>query len=285
MSDGNQRSDLKTNQKTFNDNVFQKRLDERKDVLFQKYMNLYHDEEKYNQLIDMIFKCYNERSKELKKLDEERLNDPGWYHKNDMIYYLIYVENFAGTLKGIESKLDYLEKLKVKVIHLMPILDAPKGKNDGGFAVSDFKKIRSNLGTIDDLKSLIREVHKRKMSLMMEYVVNLTSDEHKWAKKAKENQEEYQKRYHFYDNWTIPNEYEASIGKFFLNSKGSFKWVPECGKIVMTMFNDYQWDLNYSNPVVFNKIVLKILYFANVGFDILSMSGINSLWKKKNIIF
>ena len=76
---------------------------------------------------------------------------------------MFYIDNFAGNMKGVESKLDYLEKSNVNYIHLMPFLDTVEGRSDGGYAVADFRKVKEKLGTMEDLESLTAACHKKDM--------------------------------------------------------------------------------------------------------------------------
>ena len=108
----------------------------------------------FEELCGQMHRFYTERRKGLKTLDREREANPDWYKKNDMMGMMLYVDNFAGNLKGVESKLDYLEESGVNYVHLMPLLETPKGRSDGGYAVSNFRKVQPELGTMDDLEDL-----------------------------------------------------------------------------------------------------------------------------------
>ena len=99
---------------------------------------------RYSGLLEKMSFRFNEREDELKKLDEERLCNKDWYKGNSIVGMMLYTEAFAGNLKGVRKKLDYIEECKVNYIHLMPLLDTPKTKNDGGYAVSDFRKVRED---------------------------------------------------------------------------------------------------------------------------------------------
>ena len=267
--------------KEYNDPVFSQRLFERDEELFNGFMSLYHNEQMYENLIDRLFTFYQERSSKLKDLDNVKLKNPGWFHSNDMVSYQIYVEKFAGNLKNIESKLDYLENLKIKMLFMMPVLKSPNGKSDGGFAVSDYHSIQPELGTMNDLEHLFDELHKRKIWGMIDVATNHTSDEHEWAKRAKAGEKEYQDRYYFYDNWLTPNEFEQTMTEIFPETApGNFTWVPECKKIVLTTFYPYQWDLNYRNPIVFQEIVCNLLFLANKGVDAMFFDSQDYVWKE-----
>ena len=84
--------------------------------------------------------------------------------------------------KGVKEKLDYVQESNVNYLHLMPLLESPEGKSDGSYAVSDFRKVQPELGTMEDLESLADECRKKGISLCMDFVMNHTSEEHEWAK-------------------------------------------------------------------------------------------------------
>ena len=185
---------------------------------------------------------------------KKREADPNWYKKNDMLGMMFYIDNFAGNMKGVQGKLDYLEKNNVNYIHLMPFLDTPKGRSDGGYAVADFRKVQENLGSMEDLENLTNACHEKGISVCMDFVMNHTSEDHEWAKKARQGDGEYMSRYFFFDNAVIPSEYEKTVPQVFpTTAPGNFTWLPEIGHYVMTTFYPYQWDLNYWNPVVMNN--------------------------------
>lgn len=267
----------------FKDEIFQKRLSEKYNELYELYNEIYHDDEMFNSFIGIIFDFYQKRSDSFKKLDLKRLEDPKWFCKNYSIGVQIITEKFAGNLKGIETKLDYLQKLGVKFVYALPFLDTPNGKSDGGFAVSNYRKVKEDLGTIEDLKHLINSLHERDMCFCMNFIINHTSDEHEWAKRAKNGEIEYQNRYYFYDSWYIPNQFDSygTIGHFFGDvAPDNFTYVPECQKIVMTTFYPFQWDVNFTNPIVFNETLSNILFLLNLGVDFLLFNGSPCIWKK-----
>lgn len=208
--------------KNYDDAIFQKRISERYEELYFYYNSIYHNDQMFNSLIDTIYDFYQKRPETLKKLDIERLKNPKWFCQNDSIGAQIYTEKFANNLQRVESKLDYLQKLGVKFVYGLPFLDSPPGKSGGGFAVSNYRKIREDLGTIENLKHLINSLHDRKMCFCMNFIINHTSDEHEWAQRAKKGEIEYQNRYYFYDSWYIPNKFDSlhqTISPLFMNAK------------------------------------------------------------------
>lgn len=272
---------MKQREKT--DKIFQDRMAKKTDELRWLYMELYGNDSMFFELCDQLHRFYEERSSTLKALDRKREADPGWYKKNDMLGMMFYIDNFAGNMKGVESKLDYLEKNNVNYIHLMPFLDTPKGRSDGGYAVADFRKVQENLGTMDDLEELAGACHKKGISLCMDFVMNHTSEDHEWAKKARQGDGEYMSRYFFYDNSYIPSLYEKTVPQVFpTTAPGNFTWLPEIGHYVMTTFYPYQWDLNYGNPRVFNEMMYNFLFLANKGIDVIRIDAVPYIWKELN---
>ena len=263
--------------------IFQKRLEKHHDELRWLYMELYGNDSMFAELCDNLYRFYVERDKSLKALDTEREAHSDWYKQNDMLGMMFYIDNFAGNMKGVESKLDYIEKCNVNYIHLMPFLDTPKGRSDGGYAVSDFRKVQENLGTMEDLESLTAACHKKGINVCMDFVMNHTSEDHEWAKKARQGDGEYMSRYFFYDNAYVPSLYEKTVPQVFpTTAPGNFTWLPDAEQFVMTTFYPYQWDLNYKNPRVFNEMMYNFLYLANRGIDIIRIDAVPYIWKELN---
>ena len=261
--------------------IFEERLHRHHDELRWLYMELYENDSMFAELCDQMYQFYMERNDELKKLDTNREKDKEWYKKNDMLGMMFYIDNFAGNMKGVESKLDYIEQSNVNYIHLMPFLDTPKGRSDGGYAVSDFRKVQEKLGSMEDLDNLTAACHKKGINVCMDFVMNHTSEDHEWAKKARQGNGEYMSRYFFFDNEEIPAQYERTVPQVFpTTAPGNFTWLEEIGHYVMTTFYPYQWDLNYGNPRVFNDMMYHFLYLANRGIDIIRIDAVPYIWKE-----
>ena len=260
---------------------FDERFRQRRDELKQLFEELYgNDIQGYDYLCKVISDYYGDRSEVLKTRDREREENPDWYRGNDIVGMMLYVDNFADNLKGVIDKLDYFTECGVNYIHLMPHLESPKENSDGGYAVSDFRKVQPQLGTMDDLRKLTALCHKQGISCCMDFVMNHTSDEHRWAKAALEGDETKQGYYFFYDNWDIPNYFESTVPQVFpTTAPGNFTQL-ENGKIVMTTFYPYQWDLNYANPMVFNDMTANMLFLANAGIDVIRLDAVPYIWKE-----
>ena len=261
--------------------IFEQRIEKHQDELRWLYMELYGNDAMYAELCEQMHDYYSKRSTELRKRDIKKEKNPDWFKEKEMLGMMLYIDNFAGDLKGVERKLSYLKECNVNCIHLMPFLDTPKGKSDGGYAVADFRKVRPDLGTMKDLARLTEKCHENDMNVCMDFVMNHTSEEHEWAKRARAGEGEYMSRYFFYDNGDIPARYEETVPQVFpTTAPGNFTWLPEIGHYVLTTFYPYQWDLNYRNPRVFNEMMYNFLFLANQGMDIIRIDAVPYIWKE-----
>ncbi len=261
--------------------IFRERLSKYEDELKWLYNELYYnDEQAYNYFISMLSEFYEKRSKQLKEWDKKKEENPGWYTGCDMFGVLMYTNCFGQTLEGVRSHLDYVESCGVNYIHLMPLLECPKDRSDGGYAVSNFRRVQPELGTMDDLAGLASDCHERGISVCLDFVMNHTSEDHEWAVRARRGEREFQERYFFFDDWNEPNDYEETVPQVFpQTAPGNFIWCHEAGKVVMTTFYPYQWDLNYRNPTVFNDMTANMLFLCNQGVDIIRLDAVPYIWK------
>ena len=133
---------------------------------------------------------------------------------------------------------------------------------------------------MEDLAVLSGECHTLGISVCLDFVMNHTSEDHEWARRARAGEKEYQDRYFFFDNWEIPNRFEETVPQVFpQTAPGNFSWCDEAQKVVMTTFYPYQWDLNYRNPVVFNDMTENMLFLCNQGVDIVRLDATPYIWK------
>ncbi|MCC8103511.1 MAG: alpha-amylase family protein [Clostridiales bacterium] len=265
--------------------LFDRRLQKHRYELRWLYMELYDNGSMFTELCDRMEQFYLERDAKLRDRDHVREAEAeagsAWYKGNDLLGMMLYVDNFAGTLKGVEERLDYIQKCNVNVLHLMPFLKTEKGKSDGGYAVSDFRRVNDELGTMEDLAHLANTCHENGINVCMDFVMNHTSECHEWARRARAGEGEYMSRYFFYENETIPRQFEQTVPQVFpTTAPGNFTWLPQIGHYVMTTFYPYQWDLNYRNPRVFNEMMYNFLYLANQGIDIFRIDAVPYIWKE-----
>lgn len=222
-----------------------------------------------------------ERPGELKALDAMREADPRWYQSSRMVGAMCYVDLFAGDLNKVREHIPYLTELGITYLHLMPVFRTPKGDNDGGYAVSSYREVHPALGDMEELARLATELRHHGISLVLDFIFNHTSDEHEWAQRAMAGEEEYQDYYRMFPDREMPDAYERSMGEIFPEDHpGAFTYVNRIKKWVWTTFNTFQWDLNYENPDVFNRMLEEMLFLANRGVEILRLDAVAFLWKR-----
>ena len=262
--------------------IFSQRMEPRYEELKQLYDEIYPgDAEAFAYFCGMLKKCLYNRKASLQILDAQRLAEPEWFRSNKLMGMMLYVNAFAGNLRGVQKKLPYLSECGVNYLHLMPLLESPKDRSDGGYAVSNFRRVQPELGTMEDLETLADQCREKGISLCLDFVMNHTSEDHAWAKAARAGDEVARSRYFFYDNWDVPNRYEQTVPQVFpTTAPGNFTWLEDCRQVVMTTFYPYQWDLNYANPMVFNDMVENMLFLANRGINVIRLDAVPYIWKE-----
>jgi len=265
--------------------AFEERLANNFPRLFRNLHDLYGDMYDFFYHVESILvsaaQMWLDRPNELKALDALREHDPQWFQSNRMLGAMCYVDLFAGDLKGLIKKIPYLSELGVTYLHLMPLFKSPSGDNDGGYAVTSYREVDVDLGVMEDLEELATELRYRGISLVVDFVFNHTSDEHVWAQKALNGDTDFQEYYRMYPDRKMPDAYEASIAAVFPDEiPGCFSYRTRIRKWVWTSFYNFQWDLNYGNPAVFNGMVEEMLFLANRGVEILRLDAIAFIWKQ-----
>ena len=202
----------------------------------------------------------------------------------ECVVYQIYPRSFKdsngdgiGDLKGIIEKLDYLNYLGIDVIWLSPVYKSPN--DDNGYDISDYQNIMDEFGTMKDFDELLRECHKRNIKIMMDLVVNHTSDEHSWfmeSKKSKNN--EYRDYYVWKEgiNGQPPNNW----GSVF--SGPAWQYDEETQMYYLHLFSKKQPDLNWENPKLRNEIYSMMKWWLDKGVDGFRMDVINFISKDQN---
>ena len=266
-------------------NHFQNRLYREWERLFQYLHQLYGWQYDFfytlELVLDMMIRYWLERPESLHRLDEQRETDPLWYLSEKTIGIVLYVDLFSRNLAGLWNHIPYFEKLGINYLHLMPIFSVPRGENDGGYAVNDYRMVNPDLGTMTELAQLASALRERGISLVLDFVFNHTSDEHAWARKAKSGDPEYMNYYLMFTDRTLVDRFQESLRDIFPTiRKGSFTWNPELERWIWTTFNSYQWDLNYSNADVFRAMAEEMLFLANQGVEILRLDAVAFIWKR-----
>jgi len=247
------------------------------------YQTLYpeHKPEDIVNLIDTLHLAYLERRESLRALDRKREKQPDWYLEQDWVATMFYTDRWAGNLSGIPERIGYLQEAGINYIHLMPLLETREGKNDGGYAVQNFRQVNSALGSIESLKEVLDHLHASDMVVALDFVMNHTAKEHVWAQSVQAGETHFRDYYLLFPDRTLPDLYEKSLPEVFPDfAPGNFSFVPEINQWVWTTFNDFQWDLNYRNPDVFRAMLAEMLFLANLGADVLRLDAVPFLWKE-----
>ncbi len=265
--------------------TFSHRLESNFQQLFVLLLSLYQDQyDFFYHLEDLAYRLAESwiaRPEDLKVLDAAREGNPGWFQSNKMLGGVCYVDLFAGDLTGLRSKIPYFKELGLSYLHLMPIFRSPEGENDGGYAVSSYRQVNPKLGSMEQLAELSAELRQAGISLVMDLVFNHTSDEHQWALQARAGDPDFQDYYRIFPDRAMPDAYEAHLREIFPDEHpGAFTFRPELKKWVWTTFHAYQWDLNYANPVVFNRMAEEMLFLANQGAEVLRLDAVAFIWKE-----
>ncbi|MFP4644036.1 MAG: alpha-amylase family protein [Spirochaetales bacterium] len=271
---------------------FQRRFDEHFAELYSLYRELYGSRPdcivQLQELVNTLAEYDAVREADLKSRDthdeRQRAADTEglpWYQRRDAVGAMCYADRFAGTIRGIDEKLAYLEELGITYLHIMPPFLCPETRNDGGYAVSSYRDLRPDLGTIEDIDWLSRRLHDRGIRMVLDFVFNHTSDEHEWAQAARRGDPRYLNHYFVFPDRRMPDRYNATLREIFPERKrGSFIYDGELDGWVWSTFNPYQWDLNYSNPQVLTDMVGEMLALANRGVDVLRLDALAFTWKE-----
>ena len=267
---------------TMMENEFSARFSRYESELRWLYMNLYHSESRgWQQFIAMLRQMYDARPEKLRERDRVREANPEWYRRRDLNAVQLYTARFADNFAGLEQRLDYLQEIGVTCLSLMPVMQTPAGRSDGGFAVSDHRQTRPDLGTMEDFRHAADVCHERGMLISTDFTLNHISDEHEWARRARAGEQEYQERFFMYDTRDIPNRFELTVPQAFPTSApGNFTWDEVSQKVVLTTFYSYQWDLDYHNHHVLNDMIENLLFLTNCGVDMVRLGSLPIIWKE-----
>ncbi len=225
--------------------------------------------------------AFVQRPEELRLLDLRRLVEPDWFQSPQMLGYACYAERFGGDLRGVAERVPYLAELGVTYLHLMPLLQPRPRPNDGGYAVMDYRAVRDDLGTMDDLAALAGVLRASGIALTLDLVLNHVAAEHEWARKARAGDAHYRAYFHVHPDRSVPDAHERTLPEVFPDfAPGSFTWDDDLQGWVWTTFNSWQWDLAWHNPDVFAEFAEIICFLGNQGVECLRLDAIAFLWKR-----
>ena len=264
--------------------AFEARLDAAFPELCEHLASVYGEREDFlDQLVEIVkltARSWRERPADLKRLDAAREADPLWFQSNKMVGGVCYVDRYAGDLEGVRAQIPYFRELGLTYLHLMPLFACPAVNSDGGYAVSSYRDVRADLGTMADLRALAAELRANGVSLVVDFIFNHTSNEHEWARRAAAGERAFEDYYWVFPNRKMPDAYERTTREIFPDDHpGSFVQLAD-GRWIWATFYSFQWDLNYSNPEVFRAMAGEMLFLANLGVDFLRMDAVAFIWKK-----
>ncbi|TWT76115.1 Amylosucrase [Posidoniimonas polymericola] len=264
---------------------FEHRLAEHWPLLFKLLYRLYGGRYDFFYHVEQVLltaaRAWADRSERLKKTDQMRANNPEWFLSEKIVGGAIYVDLFSENLSRLRDQVGYFKELGLTYLHLMPLFAVRPGDNDGGYAISNYRSVDPRLGTIDDLRLLAEDLHEKGILLVLDFVFNHTADDHEWAQLAQAGSREHQEFYYIFPDRTEPDRYEHTLREVFPTvRRGNFTWHDGMQQWVWTTFNNFQWDLNYSNPAVFRSMLEEMFFIANTGVDILRLDAVAFIWKR-----
>ena len=206
------------------------------------------------------------------------MKETPWWKR--AVIYQVYPRSFAdsngdgiGDIPGILAHLDYLETLGIDAIWLSPVYCSPQ--YDNGYDISDYRGIDPLFGTMEDMECLIAEAGARGIRIVMDLVLNHSSDEHPWFLSAKSDRES---PYHDYYIWRGPEAFRAEDGPDSFG-QASWKWVPEIGQVYYYQFSEKQPDLNWANPALRRELYDMIRWWADKGLGGFRLDVVDHLGK------
>ncbi|MFV9506143.1 MAG: maltose alpha-D-glucosyltransferase [Oscillochloridaceae bacterium umkhey_bin13] len=208
-------------------------------------------------------------------------DDPLWY--KDAIIYEVHVRAFAdsdgdgiGDFAGLTSRLDYLQDLGVTAIWLLPFYPSPL--RDDGYDIADYTEVNPSYGTIADVRTFIREAHRRGLRVITELVCNHTSDQHPWFQRARRAKPGSSAR-DFYVWSDDPNKYKDARIIFKDFETSNWSWDPVAGAYYWHRFYSHQPDLNFENPAVHKAIFKAMEFWLAMGVDGMRLDAIPYLYE------
>jgi len=210
------------------------------------------------------------------------MSDRFWY--KNAVFYEVYLRAFCdrnadghGDLRGLIDKLDYLESLGVDCIWLLPIYPSPL--KDDGYDISDYFGILPEYGTLDDFQELLHAVHERGMRIIMDLVLNHTSDQHTWFQEARKSKDSIYRDYYV---WSDTDQKYSEARIIFIDSeKSNWTWDDRAGQYYWHRFYASQPDLNFDNPKVQEEMLKVVSFWLDMGVDGFRVDAVPYLFQRE----
>ncbi len=209
-----------------------------------------------------------------------------WWYK-DAVFYEVFVRAFAdgngdgiGDLPGLTGKLDYLQDLGVDCLWLLPVYPSPL--RDDGYDVSDFYAIHPDYGTVDDLRTLVAEAHRRGLRVIMDLIPNHTSDQHPWFRASRDPHHPEHEKYRDWYVWSDTDQKYRQARIIFLDYETSnWTWDPLRGQFYWHRFFHHQPDLNYDHPAVQEEMLNVVRFWLDQGIDGFRVDAVPYLYERE----
>ena len=232
----------------------------------------------YERIVEVAAQGFVDRSKPLRRVDRSSTHPPWWLSDPASLMAMTYLDRYAGTVKGLRERYDHLTSLGVTHLHLLPPYAAPEGDTAGGFAVSDYRRLREGIGTTRQLAKVATELREAGVTLVLDLVLSDTASDHPWARAARAGDRRHQPFYFMFRD--RPDRHAGRLRSRTRDRGGDvFTWHPEMegGAWVWTTFGPSRWDLNYSNPDVLAAMTGEMLFLANLGAGVIRLNGLEFL--------
>ncbi len=237
------------------------------------------ERELYQALTEILMRA---KDKFIERKSEEMKTS--WW--KEAVVYQIYPRSFMdsngdgiGDLQGIISRLDYLKKLGIDVIWMSPVYQSPN--DDNGYDISDYRAIMEEFGTMEDFDELLDRAHEKGLKIVMDLVVNHTSDEHRWFVESRKGKGNSYGDYYIWrdgkEDGSAPNNWGACFGG------SAWKFDEERGQYYLHLFSEKQPDLNWDNPAVRREVFDMMNWWCRKGIDGFRMDVISMISKTKDM--
>lgn len=260
---------------------FWERFEVEFEQIFRNFHRLYGWRWDFALQLERFVETMAEAASARKKRHRRRIDitPNAWLHDPVTTWAQAYVDRFVGRFDRLPDALDHLRRLGVTHLHLMPPYLGPP-ENDGGYAVSDYRRTNPALGSMADLATAIDDLAEGGVGIVLDVVLNHTASDHPWAESARTGDPEFRAYYHLYDDRTVPDQIAPYLRSVFPEREGDpFTWQPEARAWAWTTFHDYQWDLDYRNPEVLTAMAGEIGFLANLGVAAIRLDATPFLWK------
>ena len=214
---------------------------------------------------------------------QRREREPLWY--KDAIIYETHVRSFLdsnddgiGDLRGLVQKLDYLQDLGITCLWLLPLFPSPL--KDDGYDISDYRGIHPDYGTLEDFRELVAAAHARHIRILIELVVNHTSDQHPWFQRARRAPKDSPERGYYVWSDTEDRYRDARI-IFTDTEKSNWTWDPEAKQYYWHRFFSHQPDLNFENPAVHEALIAAVDFWLELGVDGMRLDAVPYLFERE----